>query len=79
MSVILRWFHDGSTRYHAYYSSLVPSANGRQLIIASRDGEAIDLVMQPDRRLEDFSDTELIGYVRQMQAGSSPVLDAAAD
>jgi hypothetical protein len=79
MSVILRWFHDGNVRYHAYYSSLAPSPRGRQLIIASRDGAAIDIMTEPDRRLEDFSDAELISYARQMNVSNRVVMDAAAD
>lgn len=83
MSAILRWFHDGDVRYRAYFrtSDEVPAI--RQLIVASSDGEAVDVV-EGNRQLEDFSYTELLAYAKrlrlQMQAHSeTAAMDAAAD
>lgn len=78
MSAILRWFHDGDVRYRAYFNTLAPSA-GRQLIIASKTGEAIDIVLHQDRSLEDFSESELVSYARLLRGGSARLDDAAAD
>jgi hypothetical protein len=79
MSAILRWFHDGDVRYRAYFNTLAPSA-GRQLIIAARTGEAIDIVLPQDRQLEDFTDSELLSYARLLRPiPAERLADAAAD
>lgn len=67
MAAILRWFHDGETRYRVYYRQSESSPNGRELIIASAHGEAADVV-DGNRRLEDFTSAELIAYARRLRA-----------
>jgi hypothetical protein len=79
MSLILRWFHDGDVRYRAYFNTLVPSPDGRQLIIATRSGEAMDITLPRDRELEDFSEDELVNYARLLHGAPSRLEDAAAD
>ncbi|HEX6309694.1 MAG TPA: hypothetical protein VFZ69_16075 [Longimicrobiales bacterium] len=82
MSAILRWFHDGDVRYRAYFRASPAAPTVRELIIASRDGEAVDVVAD-DRRLEDFSYAELLTYARRLREqlnGAGPrTTDAAAD
>ena len=82
MSTILRWFHDGDVRYRAYFRQAPDSPAVRQLIVASADGEAVDIV-EGERDLEDFTSTELLAYARRLQlhrrdAGLT-AMDAAAD
>lgn len=79
MSAILRWFHDGDVRYRAYFNTLAPAPDGKQLIIAARTGEAIDIVLQQDRELEDFTESELLGYARLLRGAATRLDDAAAD
>ena len=83
MSAILRWFHDGDVRYRAYFRTSDAEPTVRQLIVASADGEAVDIV-QGDRQLEDFSYPELLAYAKrlrlEMQArAETAAMDAAAD
>ncbi|HEX2168312.1 MAG TPA: hypothetical protein VHG09_13845 [Longimicrobiales bacterium] len=83
MSAILRWFHDGDVRYRAYFRTSDEAPSVRQLIIASSDGEAVDVV-EGDRNLEDFSYPELLAYAKRLrlerQAHAETVaMDAAAD
>jgi hypothetical protein len=83
MSAILRWFNDGEVRYRAYFRTADSDPSVRQLIIASRDGEAVDVV-EADRRLEDFSYSELLAYARRLRVemherAALTAVDAAAD
>lgn len=83
MSAILRWFHDGDVRYRAYFRTSDEAPSVRQLIVASCDGEAVDIV-QGDRQLDDFTYPELLAYAKrlrlEMQARSETApMDAAAD
>jgi hypothetical protein len=83
MSAILRWFNDGDVRYRAYFRTSETAPDVRQLIVASRDGEAIDII-EGDRRLEDFSYTELLAYARRLrirmqEQAEFATHDAAAD
>jgi hypothetical protein len=83
MSAILRWFNDGDVRYRAYFRTSDAAPSVRQLIVASSDGEAVDIV-EGDRQLDDFSYPELLAYAKrlriEMQARSeTAVMDAAAD
>jgi hypothetical protein len=83
MSAILRWFHDGDVRYRAYFRSVETDPAVRQLIIASADGEAVDIV-EAERCLEDFTYPELLAYARRMRIESQEraervAVDAAAD
>src|SRR5690606_5036806 len=82
MAAILRWFHDGDVRYRAYFRASEAKPTVRELIIASPEGEAVDVV-EDDRRLEDFSHAELIEYARRLRAqvrgAHQGVGDAAAD
>ena len=83
MSAILRWFNDGDVRYRAYFRASEAGPSVRELIIASRDGQAVDIV-DADRPLEDYSYAELLAYARrlrlQLQARAEhTALDTAAD
>ena len=83
MSTILRWFNDGDVRYRAYFRTSESAPAVRQLIVASSDGEAADIV-EGDRQLDDYSYTELLAYAKrlrlEMQSRSGlAALDVAAD
>jgi hypothetical protein len=83
MSAILRWFNDGDVRYRAYFRAVEPGSSARQLIIASRDGEAVDIV-DDNRPLDDYSYAELLAYARrlrlELQARAEiSAVDTAAD
>lgn len=83
MSAILRWFHDGDVRYHAYFRTLEHEPAMRELIIATRDWQATDLVPRA-RTLEDYSDAELLRYAQRLRDGlpehaREHLADAAAD
>jgi hypothetical protein len=83
MSAILRWFNDGDVRYRAYFRASEAGPSVRQLIIATRDGEAVDVV-DADVKLEDYSHDELLACARrlrlQMQARAElSAIDTAAD
>lgn len=83
MSVILRWFHDGDVRYRAYFRSSETEPATRHLIIASADGQAVDVEVE-DRRLEDFSYPELVSYAKRLRIEMQErpeltAMDAAAD
>ena len=83
MSAILRWFNDGDVRYRAYFRPSQDRPPVRQLIVASRDGEAVDIV-DADARLEDYSHDELLAHARrlriEMQARADlSATDTAAD
>lgn len=82
MSAILRWFHDGDVRYHAYFRTLEHEPGLRELIIATREWQGADMVSR-DRTLEDFSDAELLRYAHQLRTGmrthDKRLADAAAD
>lgn len=82
MSAILRWFHDGDVRYRAYFRASPAAPTVRELIIASPEGQAVDIVAD-DRCLEDFTYAELLAYARrlreQLHAAQSEITDAAAD
>jgi hypothetical protein len=83
MSAILRWFNDGNVRYRAYFRTTETTPSVRQLIIASRDGEAVDIV-EGDRRLEDYSYSELLAYARRLRIemqvrAELAAMDTAAD
>ena len=83
MSTILRWFHDGDVRYRAYFRESPDSPAVRQLIIASADGEAVDIV-EGERHLEDYSYAELLAYATRLrlhmqEKAELTAVDAAAD
>lgn len=83
MSAILRWFHDGDVRYRAYFRESPDSPAVRQLIVASADGEAVDIV-EGERRLEDYTYTELLAYAKRLrlhmqERADLTAMDAAAD